>query len=470
MRTLIRGGTIVLPDRAERLEVIVEGERVSQLLPAGVEPPEGDFSETIDATDLVVLPGAIDAHTHFIQDDPEIADPDPVEYEGFVLGSHAALAGGVTCVIEMPHARPPTIDGASFVRKRELAEADAIVDFALWGGVVEEQPPNAIPDQLGAGAAALKAYMCGSDPLFPGIDDQRMLEAMTDLAPTSVMLGVHAENDVLLRAGVARMTSTGRTDPLAHADSRPSIVEIEAVARSIVLASSVGAHVHIVHLSTAGAAELVREAKRRGERVTAETCPHYLLLDRSDLERLGGFARCAPPLRTRDDVEGLWEAIRDGTIDCTTSDHCAFTGESRDPPDNSIWSATTGLPGVQTMLPLVASEARKRGFEWPRIVELTSAAPARLWGLEADKGRIVVGCHADLTFIDPRANWTIRGTDLVGAHRWTPFEGVELQVRVVRTMRRGVVVFDSSADASVVLTPGTGMFIPAHGIEVCGRY
>ena len=324
------------------------------------------------------------------------------------------------------------------------------------------QHPDAIREQLDAGAAALKAYMCGSDPLFPGIDDVRMLDALVELAPTTVPLGIHAENDALLNAGVERMQRAGRIDALAHAESRPPIVEIEAVARAIVLGAEAGAHVHIVHLSTGGAAELVRAAKERGLRVTAETCPHYLVLDTSDLVRLEGRGRCAPPIRDRADVEALWTTLTDGTLDCVTSDHCAFTAESRVPADGSIWSATTGLPGTQTMLPVLVSEGRRRGLDWPAIARLTATAPARLWGLSSRKGELRIGADADLVLIDPQGKWVVRGDDLAGAHRWTPLEGIELEGRVMTTIRRGAIVYDATESAPEA-PRGSGRFIAAHG-------
>lgn len=455
----IRGGEVVTPDGVRRADVLVRDGRIAALEDAG---ERAAATQEIDASGLVVLPGAVDGHTHFIQDDPEIAEPDPDEYEGFWHGGCAAAAGGVTCVVEMPHARPPTTSRVTFERKRELAQRDALVDFALWGGVVGDQAEGALEEQLAAGAAAFKAYMCGSDPLLPGIDDARLLDAMRELARGPAMIGLHAENDALLEAGTARMQAEGRRDPLAHADSRPAIVEAEAVARAIVLGAQAGAHVHIVHLSTAAALEHVRRAKREGAAVSAETCPHYLLLTREDLQRLAGYARCAPPLRERRDAEALWAGLADGTLDCVTSDHCAFTFESKAGGAEDIWSAPNGLPGVETLLPLVISEGRRRGLGWERLAELTSTAPARLWGLAPSKGEIAAGADADLAIVDPQASWKIRGEELHGAHRWTPFAGREVQGRVVRTLRRGETVFELAAEEQVKGTRGSGAFVAAH--------
>ncbi len=361
-RIIVHGGQVVTAAGTGPIDVVIADGVVAELAAPGAADRSG--AELIDASGLVVLPGVVDAHTHFIQDDPDLFDPDPDEHEGFEAGGRGAAAGGVTTVVEMPQARPPTVDGATFERKRALAAPGAVVDFALWGGVVQSTTAEQIDEQIGAGAAGLKAFMCNSDPSFPGVDDDRLLAALTHLAPTGLMLGVHAESDTLLEAGLARMQAEGRKDPLAHHDSRPPVVEVEAVSRAIVLAEAAGAWVHIVHLSCGAAADAVARAKARGVRVTCETCPQYLALDHDDLARLGPFARCAPPIRSRADVEHLWERLADGTIDCITTDHCAFTYESRTRGADDIFAAPNGLPGIETFVPVVVTEARVRGFGW----------------------------------------------------------------------------------------------------------
>jgi allantoinase len=456
---LIRGGLVVTPAGAQELDIVVRDERIDALEPRGSELPAAD--ETIEASGHVVLPGVIDGHTHFVQDDPDLFPPDPIEYEGFALGGRGAAAGGVTTHVEMPQSRPPTTDGATFRRKRELAEPDAIVDFALWGGVVQGQPPSAIDEQISEGAVAFKAFMCNSDPSFPGVDDVQLVDTLAHLSSTPFMLGVHAENDVLLRAGIERMRSAGRTDPLAHAESRPPIVEIEAVTRAITFAEHTGAWVHIVHMSTGAAADAVAAARARDVEVTCETCPQYLALDHDDLQRLGPFARCAPPIRSRDDVERLWQRLADGTIDCVTTDHCAFTYDSRLPGREDIFEAPNGLPGIQTLVPVFVTEARKRGLAWEWIAALLSAAPARLWQLAPRKGSITEGAEADLVLLDPQRRWTIQGADFVTAHRWTPFEGFQAEGRIVRTLLRGTTIYDETSDEPQFAPPGTGRFIPA---------
>ncbi|MCC6313044.1 MAG: amidohydrolase family protein, partial [Thermomicrobiales bacterium] len=233
VRTLVSGGLVVVPGGATTADILIEGERIAALLAPG-EAVAADAR--IDASGLVVLPGAIDAHTHFLQDDPDFGPPPPDEFEGFANGGRAAAAGGVTTVVEMPQASPPTLDGAVFRRRVELASDETVVDFALWGGVCSGQDASAIDDQIAAGAVGFKAFMCDSDPTFPGVRDDQILLTLEHLRDTPYLFGLHAENDALLQAGLARMEREGRTDPLAHADSRPPIVEIEAVNRAIFFA------------------------------------------------------------------------------------------------------------------------------------------------------------------------------------------------------------------------------------------
>jgi allantoinase len=457
-RLRVRGGLVVTPEGVVERDLIVADERIEALIDRG---GEATAEAELDANGLVVLPGAVDGHIHFVVDDTDLFEPDPSEADEFEEGGRAAAAGGVTTIVEMPQAQPPTTDTQRFVRKRELGEPQAIVDFALWGGVVQGSDTTEIPRMLAEGAVGIKAFMCGSDPSYPGSDDAQLMRAMRELRDTPFMLGVHAENDALINDGIATMRSAGRRDPLAHAESRPPIVEIEAVNRAILLAEHTGAWVHIVHMSTAGAAELVAAAKTRGARVTCETCPQYLALDEDDLVRLGPMARCAPPIRAREHVEALWEYLADGTIDCVTTDHCGYSYESRLPGHEDIFEAPNGLPGVQTFLPVVITEARRRGFAWEDIARVIAQAPARLWRLAPRKGTIRVGADADLVLWDPDRRWTIRGADLAQRHKWTPFEGFEVTGRVVRTLQRGHTVYDESSGRPEFAPVGTGRFIAA---------
>ena len=455
-RTLVRGGWVVTPLAVEKLDILIDGERIAGLLRSGTRV---QAETVIDASGAVILPGAIDGHTHFIPLDPEGDHPLHLDHEGFRPGGCAAAAGGVTTIVEMPQGYPPTVSKEGLKRKRRLAEPKAIVDFALWGGVQPEPSPGVIQGMVQAGAVGFKGYTCSGDPDLPMLEDAEILATLEMLKESGIMLGLHTENDSLLRANMARVRASGRSDPLAHADSRPPIIETVDVHRVIYLAETVGGWVHIVHMSTVESAELVRRAKGRGVKVTAEVAPHHLALDLEDLARHGNYAKCVPPLRSRPEVEKLWDYLADGTIDCIASDHCGWTHRAKVGDGRDIWSAASGVTSVQTMLPAVITEARKRGFSWVDIARWTAWNPARLWKLRPRKGAIQVGADADLVFVDEHTQWTVRAEGLLHAQKWSPFEGKVMDGRVTRTMLRGTTIFDDRLPEGIGVEAGLGQFI-----------
>lgn len=456
MATTLRvaGGTVVTEIGETRADVIVrDGVIAGIVAPAGALRAGGAATdETLDATGLLVLPGSVDVHTHAY-------DPDPQGREGFDTLTRAAAAGGVTTVVEMPMSEPAATSGATFRARVPLIEAKAVVDVAMYGAMTHGQPPASLDAMRAAGASAFKAFLCGGSDVMPPIDDAELVAALEAARRHGTLLTVHCENDALLRAGVARMHAAGRTDPLAHAESRPPVVEAEATRRAMFLAEQTGAHVHIAHVSCALAAEAIREARARGARVTAETCPQYLVLDEGDLARLGPWATCAPPLRPRPDVEAVWDALRDGTLDLVCSDHCGFTVESKRAGEANIFAAPMGVATIQGMLPVVYDEAvHRRGWSWSEIVTRTGANPARIFGLAPRKGSIAVGADADLALYDPDARWTVRPEEVLHRNKWMPFAGRAVRGRVVRTLVRGVTVF---AGGEIRVPGGFGQFLAA---------
>ncbi len=456
-RLVIQGGQVVTSSGLQRLDILVEDGLITDLLNdfGSLEP-----QRIIEAKGKIILPGAIDGHTHFIPHDPDTDHPVDMDNEGFHYGGRGAAAGGVTSIVEMPQAYPPTVNGASFERKRSIAQPEAIVDFAMWGGIVPgDEMEQSIREQVESGAVALKAYMCNEDPDLPLINDAEILQALESVRDAGIMLGLHTENESLLRDYLAQVQSTGRSDPLAHAESRPPILEAADVKRAIHLAEQTGGWVHIVHLNAVESAELVRRAKNRSVRITAETCPHYLVLDLDELVKLGPFAKCVPSLRSREEVEKLWMYLADGTIDCIASDHCGWTTASKQSGIDNIWDAPNGLTGVQTSLPVVITEARRRGFSWEEIANWTATKPAELWRLGPNKGAIQVGADADFAIVDPEVEWTLHVEDLLHAQQWSPFEGWTFQGKVVKTVLRGEVIFDNEVPNKVLVDPGYGRFL-----------
>ncbi|MEZ4561257.1 MAG: allantoinase AllB [Thermomicrobiales bacterium] len=452
---IIENGTIVMEGGSFSAALIVAN---GQVIAYAENASDWDAPERIDADGLLVMPGGIDVHTHF-------EEPDPNLLEGFTSGGRAAAAGGLTTVVEMPQARPTTTTPAQFAEKVKLVNEHAVVDMALWAGAIG--PPQQRTDDLTAmadlGAAAFKSFMASSSPLFPAVDTAQMLWVMEEAAALGIPYGLHAEDQSLLQAGLARTQGAGRRDPLAHAESRPPIVETVAVSTVLLLAAETGCHAHICHLASAGALELVRDAKARGRHVTAETCPQYLMLNTGDLERLAGFARCAPAIRPQAEVDRLWEGVLDGAIDLICSDHCPYTIESKETGYQNIFDAPLGLSGVQTLYPAMYSEAVvRRGLPPERFVQLLSTNPARIFGLYPRKGSLTIGADADITLLDPAATWTVTVEDALHRHKWTPYAGKQITGRVTRTIRRGETIFNDSLEGEgrILAAAGSGVYLP----------
>jgi allantoinase len=442
----IVGGTVVTPTGVAEAEIAVRDGRIAALVGAG-EPIAA--AEQVDARGLLVLPGAIEPHCHFW-------DPGPTHREDWSTGTRAAAAGGITTVIEMPLSEPATVDAAAIELKQRRAASLAHVDYALWGGIVP-QSIDAIDQRIAElqahGAVAFKAFMCWSAREYPPVDDGELLRAMEALAASGALLGLHAENDQIIRRLERTLQEAGADDPQSYVESRPELAEVEAVQRALVLAEATGAEIYIVHMSSASAVELVRRAKRRGVRVYAETAPQYLLLDRSALDTRGPYAKCAPPLRDRQTVERLWSYVLDGTIDTIGSDHGPFTHEEKDAGTENIWLAPNGLTGIQTMVPLVFSEGVRRGVPLERLSALLGGTAARVFGLAPRKGLIAVGSDADLALLDPEAEWTVDDESLEYKNRWSPYRGLSVRGRVAGTIVRGATVV---LDGVVVGHPGFG--------------
>jgi allantoinase len=451
---IIENGTVVGEGGVFLADVVIADERI-----AALTLDAGDWSagERIDATGLWLIPGGIDTHTHF-------EEPDPRLLEGFASGGAGAAAGGITSVVEMPQAHPTTITRELLLEKQRLVEQNAVIDMALWGGVIGPpgQTERDLDGMAGDGAAAFKSFMASSSPFFPAVDHAQLLWAMRQAERLDLPYGLHAEDHQLLADGLDRLRAAGRKDPLAHAESRPPLVETVAVNTALLLAAETGCHVHICHVASVGALTLIREAKERGVRVTAETCPQYLLLNTDDLVRLAGFARCAPALREQVEVDGIWDYVLDGTVDLVCSDHCPYTVESKQVGHEDIFQAPLGLSGVQTLLPAFFSEAVvNRGLPVERFVALIAANPARIFGLYPRKGTLSVGADADIAILDPNAIWTVTVADALHKQKWSPYEGKEITGRVVRTIRRGETIFDDSLQGSDRMTArlGSGRFL-----------
>ncbi|MDQ3150053.1 MAG: allantoinase AllB [Chloroflexota bacterium] len=408
--------------------------------------------EVLEANGRVLLPGLIEPHGHFW-------DPGATDREDWAHGTAAAAAGGITTVIEMPLSIPPTVDASAFQMKLDIATRRSHVDFLLWGGVIpasDAEVSKRMEELTSLGAPSFKVFMCHAAREFPACDDGVLLHALRQGARLGVVMGIHAENDAVIEHLQRELQAAGRRDPMAHAESRPPHAEAEAIDRVIGLAAATGATIYIVHMSLAEGASIIREAKRRGQRVYVETCPQYLALDDSALREQGPWAKCAPPLRSAENTRQMWEYVIDGTIDTIGSDHAPFAPEEKAVAEDDIWMAPNGLTGIQTMLPLlIDAGVHGAGLSLSRLAEVTSTRAAQIFGLYPRKGVIAIGSDADLTLVDVDAEWTIRGADLLHKAKWTPYEGRTVRGRVDATLVRGTPVY---IDETITVEPGFGRF------------
>ncbi len=447
---LLKRGTIVTErGEAEAAIGILDGKI------AGIYAPdlEVDAEEVLDVPGCHILPGVVDAHVHFWE-------PGPYSYrEDFLHGTRAAAAGGVTTVIEMPLSVPPVKDKSAFELKRKVAGENSVVDFALWGALMPASVEN-LKELWDLGCVAFKAFMSYANEEYPHTPDGYLLEAMRRAAGFNGLIGVHAENAEIVDHAGKELRRKGVTAPEAHADSRPEIAEIEAIQRAALFAAHARCRVHIVHMSLAEGARAIRSAKQSGIPITVETCPHYLAADRSLLSKIGAFAKCNPPLRTKENVQAMWHSIFDGTIDTIGSDHSPYSDEEKMQGGGNIWEEPPGFSGLETMLPVLLDEGyHRRGLGLREVVRLTSENVARLFGLYPRKGSLSVGAEADLAVVDLRKEWTYTGTLSLSKTRSAngPFEGRRFRGKIVATLVRGNPVY---RDGEITADPGSGRYVP----------
>ena len=432
---IVAGGTLISAGSSAALDVRITGGRVSEI-GSGLGPGQADV---IDASGLLVLPGVVDVHTH-------VRLPTDDEPARFFHDSLAAAHGGTTTFLSFNN--PGTGVSADGQRSplrgldefRARTTGQAAVDFGLSAVITgaQDDPIAELPALIAAGVPTFKAFMV-YDFRLP---DAQLFEAMRVAGRHGGMLQLHCEDPSIIDPLVERALARGEVGCRHHALSRPPAAEAAATRRAIEMASRAEAPLYIVHLSCAEALEAVADAKARGERVYAETCPHYLTLTSAlydDPDEAEVIKRViSPPLRTQTDVDALWQGLRDGVLDTVASDHVpdrlALEKRVPAPPFPQI---SNGGPGIETLLTLLYSEGVVHGrISLERMVELLSTTPARLFGLPA-KGAVEVGRDADLVLFDPTATRVVREADLHHTSDFTPYEGMTVSGAVRSVFLRG---------------------------------
>lgn len=427
-----------------------------------------DADKVIDLHGKLVVPGCIDPHTHFM-------DPGFTHRETFATGTMAAASGGVTTIIDMPCCSKPSVrDKDSMYAKMNPLLDQAYIDFCFWGGMTGEDVREGWLDnvwgQVEEGVVAFKVYMTPSVPTFPKVSDAEMLEIFYKVAETGLPVGIHAENYDICSFYTEKLKKEGRMDGPAWAEARKSLAEKVAIELIISYAEETGARVHIVHMSTKEGYELVRTAKKRGVKITAETCPHYLTLNAQEsMTKYGSFAKIAPPLRGKEDNEAHWKGLADGTIDFVGTDHAPYEiATEKAAEDSNIWNSFPGIPGVQTMVPILVSEGLNKGrISLSRFVEVTSRNAAIHYGIYPKKGSLEIGSDADFTIIDLEKEHTIDQEDTYSMAKYNPLHGLKLKGMPVMTMIRGEMIYEDGK--GIVGKPGYGQFTRRQSIQQLDR-
>lgn len=410
--------------------------------------------DELDVHGNFVLPGVIDTHVH-------IEGMGCSEREDFSTGSKAAASGGVTTYLEMPQSIPPVTTITAFEKKLQLMKANSFVDFGLYAGVGSTNL-DAIDDFVKQGAIAFKTFMMVPAPSekdsqgFNVTNDGSLIELFKQVGKTRLVLNIHAENDGIIKYLIKKLKREGVKGPRAHTLSRPPIAEVEAVSRAIMLARGTGARIHIVHISSKEAIELVRQAKLSGQQVTTEVCPHHLLMTAEDFNRIGILGKYDPPLRSTGDLEACWNAINDGTISSVVSDHAPYTREEKGIDLENIFDIASGAPGIETLLPVMLTQMNSERITLEKLVEVTSVNPAKLFGIYPRKGAIEIGSDADFVIVDLQRASEIREENLYTKQKMSVFNGWKIKGMPIATIVRGEIVMN---EGEIVGERGYGRFI-----------
>jgi len=426
-RVLIAGklveATVFIKDGV--ISDVVEGSVGGEL--AGNLPAE-------DVGNLLVMPGLIDSHVH-------INEPGRTEWEGFETITKAAVAGGITTLVDMPlNSSPVTVSVSAFSEKLAAAEGKLYCNCGFWGGMV---PGNSdeLEGLIKAGVLGVKAFLTHSGIAdFPNVNEDDLRKGLVVLARYWVPLLLHAELDEL-HAGIAAFEKNPKSYQ-AFLNSRPKSWENKAVALAIELCSAFKSPIHIVHLSSADSLRQIKAARAEGLPLTVETCPHYLHFCAEDIPDKNTLFKCTPPIRERENREHLWNGLKEGVIDFIVTDHSPAPADLKQTASGNLLEAWGGISGVQFSLPVVWTEAKKRGFDLTEISALMSGNVANFIGFGGSKGQIKKGYDADLVVWDPEKKFVVSADSILYRHKFSPYIGEELCGEIRQTYVRGKKVFE----------------------------
>lgn len=419
MSLAIKNGRIFLDGRLVEADILCEDGKIKKI----AKHVNGD--EAVNARGKIVLPGVIDAHVHF-------RVPGMEHKEDWVTGSRSAVKGGVTTVLDMPNTLPPTTTVELLEKKRRLVKGKSLVNYGFYLGATKDNMDEIVK---ASGIPGVKLYMASTTGTLLVEDDKSILKVMKAAKESGKLIVAHAEDEYLVRK-FTKEAKKLENDPTIHVKARPKQCAIKGAERACELAKQAGNRLHITHISTPEEAEIVD----RHPGVTCDTTTSYLFLEEKDLVELGNYAKMNPPVRSHADRVALWNALRSGKVDIVDTDHAPHTREEK---ERGYWEAPGGVPGVQTIVPLLLNEINHGNLSLERFIELVCENPAKIMHLKG-KGYIKEGMDADFTVVDMKLEKTIRDDDIESKCGWTPYAGRKIRGWPVVTVVNGEVAWDGS--------------------------
>jgi allantoinase len=423
---------ILTPDGIQNATLLIKDGIIKDIVPGKIDT--SDFPVE-DLGDLLVMPGLIDSHVH-------INEPGRTEWEGFETMTRAAIAGGITTLVDMPlNSSPVTISAKTLQDKLAATQGKLYCNCAFWGGIV---PANAdkLEELLDAGVLGIKAFLTHSGiDEFPNVTLADLRKGMQTLAKYQIPLLAHAELDEMHEGIMA--FEKNPTSYMAYLNSRPKVWEDKAVEMMIALCEEFNTPVHIVHLSSADSIPQIKAARAKGLPLTVETCPQYLYFCAEEIPDANTLFKCAPPIREKANNEKLWAALKDGTLDFIVTDHSPATPDLKKIDTGNLKEAWGGIASIQFSLPVVWTAAKKRGFSTNEITNLMSTHVTKFIGLEHSKGKLQKGYDADIVVWDPEQKFTVEASAIQYRHKISPYVGEELSGVIKQTYVGGKKVYEN---------------------------
>ncbi|MFC2160626.1 dihydropyrimidinase [Acidobacteriota bacterium] len=448
--TLIRGGTVVTPQGISIQDILIQGEHISEIgILSGIKS-----AFEFNAEGLLVFPGAVDTHVHFND-----FFMNTVSVHDFYSGTLAAAYGGVTSLIDFANQKKGQSLQEALAHKKKEAQGQAIIDWGVHPVITDPtaETLSEIPQIVREGAPTIKCYMTyRQEGLL--IEDEKLELILKTLGNAGGKLLVHAEDNKTIEKNVSSIIQSGQTKPIFHALSRPVEAETLAIERCINMARKTHGRIFIVHLASDKGVELVHKAQKEGVRVHAETCTHYLVFTEDQLKREDGIKWiCSPPLRNLQIQDKLWEGLRNGQISMVSSDDAAYSWEAKLMGKQRFDKCPNGIPGIEPRLNILYSEGVAKGkLSLKRFVDVVSTQPAKLFGLDPQKGSLTKGADADIVLFDPSKSWTMGKAAHHMAADWSAYEGFNITGKIEKVFSRGELIVSGK---SCLAQKGRGRFI-----------